>query len=287
PTLYYGSAPFGEYLHELGSLLLPAIDVFYTGPEICSREISAADARAFGEAVCRRPIIWDNYPVNDLHMRSEMHVGPLRGRDARLAEEAKGYAAVPMIQAEASKIPLSTVADYLHDPWNYDPEASWERALEEAAGESVPFLRLFAENSLRSCLGTPETPTLEALAAAALAELERGQPVSCAAVQSFESYVVCLDEACDHLKNGMDNLALRAELLPWIELLEYWTWTGLRGLNILRALERGEPWQTEYRFMKEYAAAARDHHKRIAGRSLLPLAEYVTARVREVEEAND
>src|SRR5690606_35543984 len=140
----------------------------------------------------------------------------------------------------ASKIPLLTYAEYLADPASYDPDAAWERALAEVAGPaSAGPLRRFAENSTYSCLQPAEAEALTRLAGAAVAALERGEPVSGPAVAALQAYLDSLDEAVYHLRNRLSNLALRQDLLPWLEVLEHWYQLGRRALEALAAQERG------------------------------------------------
>jgi hyaluronoglucosaminidase len=281
PTDYHGTAPFSAYLHELGEKLQPEVDIMYTGPDICSTEIAAAHADTFAEAARRKPILWDNYPVNDLDMKSRLHIGPIRGRDAALPDRVKGVVVNTMVQAEASKIPLLTYADYLDDPAGYDPTASWKRALQRVGGErSVEALTRFAENSLFSCLKWPEAEKLQGLTDDAMNSLRRGDPANGnAALERLDAYVSSLDEACYHLKNRLENLALRNNLLPWTELLEHWHWMTKRAIAVLQAMEKGEAYEAPLRMMKESFEEAGKHPKRIAGRILVPLAEFVIERV--------
>lgn len=276
PTDYHGPPPFSPYLRELGARLHPTVDVFYTGREVCAPAIDAAEAQAFGAAVGRRPLIWDNYPVNDLAMRGELHIGPLRGRDPRLWRAARGLLANPMLQAEASKIPLGTVAAYLADPAGYDPEGAWLRALDEAAGrESLGALLRFAECSLSSPLGSDGAPRLARLTGAALAELRAGvAPGASPALGALEAYLAELDAASYHLKNRMGNLALRANLLPWLELADLWCDTASRATATVRAVAAGAPEAAPGRELREHLAEARAHHKRYAGDVLAELGEY-------------
>jgi len=51
-----------------------------------------------------------------------------------LGAAVRGLMSNPMNQAEASKIALRTVADYLRDPEHYRPLTSWRAALREIAG---------------------------------------------------------------------------------------------------------------------------------------------------------
>jgi hyaluronoglucosaminidase len=277
PTDYDGQAPFGAYLHDLGARLDPEIDILYTGPDVCSPEIKTSDARDFAQAVRRAPLIWDNYPVNDLHMRSSMHIGPIRGREATLYEAVRGVVVNPMLQAEASKIALLTFADYFRDPHGYDPWRSWERALREIGGAaSYAALRQFAENSLDSCLKRAEASTLARLTNGAMAALEQGeQPSSSAALQALNDYLHRLDESCYELKHRMPNLRLRDDLLPWIEALEDWLWLGKRAVVILKLMESGGSYEWPVREMERLLDEIGRHTKRVGGSVLLPLASYV------------
>lgn len=267
PTDYHGGPPFSPYLHELGARLDPAIDLLYTGSEVCAATIGAADAAAFGAAVGRPPLIWDNYPVNDLAMQPELHLGPIRGRDPALHTAVRGILVNPMLQAEASKLPLRTWADYLADPRGYDPERSWAAAIVELAGrDSAWALHLLAACALGSCLSGPMAPRMDALTTAVIAGLARDEPAATSpAARELDAYLVELDEACYHLKNRMANLALRAELLPWIDLLETKAELGRRSLAALGGARR------EAGRLRELRAAAANHHKRIGGEAILEL----------------
>jgi hyaluronoglucosaminidase len=175
PGEYSGRAPFSPTIHQLGALLDPAIDICYTGPEVCSPEITGEDARDFANAAGRPPIIWDNYPVNDLDMQPELHLAPVTGRSPDLLDHVKGILVNPMIQAEASKIPLWSYADYVADPRAYHPADSWETAVQAFAGADYAVqLRILAENTIVSCLGRGGQ-TLDTLSAAAVEALMKGR----------------------------------------------------------------------------------------------------------------
>lgn len=277
PTQYHGRAPFGEYLAELGESVHPEIDLFYTGPEICAPTISTADVAAFAEVVRRPPLIWDNYLVNDLSRQPEMHLAPMVGREPSLYRVAKGMVVNPMIQPEASEIALGTSADYLAAPHEYDPQRSWEQALREVAGEtSFEALRCFAEMALDSCVGIRGGVELARLVAEALVGLRAGEaPSRSGAVRALEAYVAGLVDGCFFLKMRMPNLALRQELAPWIEGVEYWCWMAQRAIRALKAQERGEVHERSLRRVEELLMWATQHYKRTAASELLPLGQYV------------
>lgn len=282
PVDYHGRAPFSRYLTTFGSELNPSIGIFYTGPEICSPEITANDARQFEDAVYHKPILWDNYPVNDLGMQGELHIGPLTGRSSDLPFATNGILANAMSSAEASKIALLCLADYWRGPDHYNPQESWEKALVTLAGEeSSPALRLIAESCFTSCLGSAGQ-TLAGLASEALHALQSGQTTTeSAELRGLEAYLTEIDEATYHLKFRMENLALRNDLLPWIEVLEHWMWMTRFSLQVLRAIETETAYLGELKRVHEYQELIQTHPKRVMAQPLFPLVEYILRRVEE------
>lgn len=285
PTDYHGVPPFAPALLELGELLDPQIGVFYTGPEVCSATVGRTEAEAFAQALRRPALLWDNYPVNDLAMHGELHIGPLRGREQELYRSLRGVVVNPMNQVEASKVVLATYGEYLADPQAYRPERAWTRALEEVAPGHAEELRLVAENSLYSCLGTPEAEKLSSLTSAALTALEAEIPDD-PAVDELHAYLAQLDEACYALRYRLENLELRNELLPWLELLEQWSWLGRWSVEALRAEQAGDEQDAaRLRRIEEWLGSIERHPKRIGGTVLLPLAQLALERHREREAA--
>ena len=285
PTDYWGAAPFSDYIHTLGARLDRAIDVFYTGRDICVPEISAEDVTAFAAATNRPPLIWDNYPVNDLSMQHEMHIGAVAGRDPALVGSVRGILINTMIQPEASKIALMTYADFLRDPAGYDADASWTNAMQAIAGDAADSLRLFSENSLYSCLGRPEAKPLQMRVDDLMASLLRREGViGSPAAEALNAYLTALDEANYVLKFRMDNLKLRHELIPWIEKLDLWIWLGRFALQTLEALERRQPYEKPLAMMKEWRDAALAHPKRVGGRALIALTDFTLERVAALAE---
>ncbi|MDP6559100.1 MAG: beta-N-acetylglucosaminidase domain-containing protein [Candidatus Binatia bacterium] len=123
-----------SFLETLGKHLPETVACFWTGPLVVSRTITLSHMHQVAGKIKRPLILWDNYPVNDLSMSMEMHIEPLTGREPQLPEGTYGYLNNPLLQESLSFIPLATCFDYAADPAGYDPEASWERAVEERFG---------------------------------------------------------------------------------------------------------------------------------------------------------
>lgn len=152
PTLYHGKGN-EYYISKLGKNISPLVSVFWTGRDICSRELTSSEAVSFIESTYHKPLYWDNYPVNDCSMFNEMHISPIINRDPDLYKYSEGIIANCMEYAECSKIPLITFADYLWDSENYDPQKSWEVAIKQVVGaDNADNFIIFADHLYTSCL---------------------------------------------------------------------------------------------------------------------------------------
>lgn len=160
---YYTSDPllarhFGSFepnfLEALGEYLPANVACFWTGPSVVSKKISLFHVSKTAKRLNHRLLLWDNYPVNDLSMRDELHLGPLQGRDPALSRAVYGYLCNPMLQERLSFIPLATCFDYAADPVHYKPESSWERIVRELFGASAlshwRILRRFCKEQQRA-----------------------------------------------------------------------------------------------------------------------------------------
>lgn len=140
-----------NFLETLAERLPARVACFWTGPAIVAKKITLAHVRATAARIGHRPLLlWDNYPVNDLSMSDELHIGPLTGRDPFLPAFVYGYLNNPLLQEELGFLPLSTCLDYARNPAAYRPERSWRRALRERYGAEAiahwPAIRKFCEN---------------------------------------------------------------------------------------------------------------------------------------------
>lgn len=271
---YWGKPPFSQYLHDLGRALQPEIPLVYCGPEVVSERITVEDVRAYTEATGRKPLLWDNYPVNDLLMKPELHIGPLRNREGGLAEVCVGYVANAMNQPEASKIPLLTTAEWLRAPERYEAGPAWEKALRLVGGiDAYSALYCFAENSLKSALWPSEAQILDRLTETVLASLERGDPVEGnPAVDGLREYFSRIDESLYFLRNRMHNLALRHDIMPWVEALDDKMWMGRFALNVLADVARRKDLTDQLARLDEMISDVQRSAKRVGGRYLLELA---------------
>ncbi len=118
---YYSDDPvldrvFGErpadYLETLGRKLDHSVNIFWTGEEVCSREISPGHLKRVGDLLGRKPVLWDNYPVNDGdRMSQHLHLRAFTGRPAANAAHLAGHGINPALQPTLTAIPAITLAE--------------------------------------------------------------------------------------------------------------------------------------------------------------------------------
>ncbi len=233
PTEYVGTRST-PYLADLAAGLPASVDVMWTGPTVCSPTITGADARRWSAALGgRRPLLWDNYPVNDGPMERSLHLGPYRGRSPDLGDEVVGVLCNPMIQPCASRVALATAADYLADPAGYESERSWERALADVGGSRASALAALAAACADGPLMAPEGLEAHRLVAT-VADAAGADPDE--ALASARAHFTAVRGAARAWADAPD--ALGAELAPWLEQARVEAKAALAALALLEHLGR-------------------------------------------------
>jgi len=133
PTAYCGrmaggAVPKSDYLREIGERLDPAIDVFWTGPEIVSETISPASVRELRRVLRRPPLLWDNLHAND-YDRRRIYLGPYAGRPLQLRAGVRGILCNPNCESALNFVPVRTLGDYVRARGDWRPRAAFTRAL--------------------------------------------------------------------------------------------------------------------------------------------------------------
>jgi len=214
PTEYWGDAR-SDYIVELASGIPVEIPLFWTGPDICARTINAEGARSLTGRLGRKPVYWDNYPVNDASMVFDLHIGPIAGRDVGLGAVIWGLLANPMSLAEAGKIPLFTIADYLWNSADYAPEQSWKAALQHIDPACADAWEFIFGHMQRSCLTDGEASPLDAV----IDEYNGRCAEGSAGIEPFIEYSGHLRAAIDRVFGDDANKGLLRDVSPWLNRL--------------------------------------------------------------------
>ncbi|MBQ3045001.1 MAG: beta-N-acetylglucosaminidase domain-containing protein [Clostridia bacterium] len=212
PLQYHGKGD-EYYISKLGKGLAGGIKIFWTGKNICSQELTVREAVIFENSTNRKPLYWDNFPVNDAEMYNEMHIGYINGREKDLYRYSDGIISNTMEYCLSSRIPLLTVCDYLWNPVAYNGFDSWHKACEIIFGGEKETLMPFFDNLLTSCLKVENSPMLNACLYDAQQSFYGGDIDGAKA--ALAEYILKLEKCCQYLES-VDNPAIR-ELSPWAE----------------------------------------------------------------------
>ena len=122
-----------QYLSAFCKTLPYEVVVSWTGPAVTSLTITGEDARTLGDALGRKLLLWENFPVNDALMRDVLHLGPYPERSPDLVEETHGVFLNLMEYPLASRVGLACGARFWTDPAS-DREKVWKEVLREFPG---------------------------------------------------------------------------------------------------------------------------------------------------------
>ncbi len=116
------------YLQQLGADLAPAIDVFWTGPEIVSHEITPRHIDEVASWLRRPPLLWDNLHANDYDGR-RFHCGPYSGRPHGLRPRLRGVLSNPNTEFPLNFPGLHSLSAWLRSAGDWDERASYLEAI--------------------------------------------------------------------------------------------------------------------------------------------------------------
>ena len=216
--MHYAGRGNEPYLIDLGRELKSRINLMWTGRNICSEYLDIADAVIFERSALRPALYWDNFPVNDGGLQVNLYIGPIRGREKGLHKYSAGLLSNPMLQFEASLIPISTIGDYLWNSQSYDPEISWEAALIKVIPDEIDrvALRKFFRTSLGSNVGGDPAPDLRQVFRAGVTAWRSGDMATAANV--FEIAGKDMEDNFQYLTTAKTTVPeLISEVRPWLE----------------------------------------------------------------------
>jgi protein O-GlcNAcase/histone acetyltransferase len=119
-----------NYLETIGRELLSGIDVFWTGPEIISRDITLSHVQELQGILRRKPVLWDNLHANDYDGR-RFYCGPYAGRPPELRDAVSGILVNPNCEFPLNFVPLRTFARFVQCGSAWDARKEYLAAMEE------------------------------------------------------------------------------------------------------------------------------------------------------------
>lgn len=126
-----------NYLDDLGNQLDKDVDIIWSGPVVCSKEITADHLKEVSGILKRKPLLWDNYPVNDSpRLTPFLHLDGFKNRTREIKKICSGHTINPMVQPYLSQLPLATLSDFYLDD-SYDVSKSTEKHGKRLFGDDL------------------------------------------------------------------------------------------------------------------------------------------------------
>ncbi len=245
PTDYAGTHT-NTYRERFATLTTKDIIVMWTGPDVVSESITSEGASQVAEIFNHELLLWDNYPVNDFD-RNRLFLGPLVKRDRDLTENGvTGLIANPMNEAEASKIPLYTIADYTWNPYHYNAEESWENSVQDFGGDATAYVKTFAENSYSSRISDKESLTIDPLLDDFWEAYESNTDAQDEA-NALKSEFQKLQATPENLRTHLDNKQFLDEISPYLDKLALYGEAGVVAVDLLTSEKQGNDESSENR----------------------------------------
>lgn len=162
----FGKRP-ERYWETLGRELPESIDIFWTGPQVCSPHYPEKHLREVSEWLRRKPFLWDNYPVNDgAAMSKKLPLMAYPPEHASLKGQVAGHAANPMNQAALSQIPLRSLPQVYREGEAYRQQQAFEQSCHATCSTDLARLLIADQPQLQERgLGDLSEPERQALLA--------------------------------------------------------------------------------------------------------------------------
>ncbi|HEY7884452.1 MAG TPA: beta-N-acetylglucosaminidase domain-containing protein [Cellvibrionaceae bacterium] len=133
----FGPRP-ANYWTTLKHELDPQVDIFWTGPSVCSDSYPLAHLDDVGERLGRQPVLWDNYPVNDGAVKSRhLHLRPFAAGHAQLPGHIAAHVVNPMNQFWLSLPALASLPLAYEQGAHYQPQTLIKPLLHDLCGQPL------------------------------------------------------------------------------------------------------------------------------------------------------
>ena len=243
PTQYNQAWAKGAYLDILGTKMNPKIEIMWTGKTVVTM-IDRETMEYVNARIRRKGFIWLNYPVTDFAV-DHILLGPMRGNASDIDQLVSGFVANPMEYAEASKVGVFGVADYLWNMKAYDADRAWEGAVKELYPHSTVAFRHFAQDNVDPGANghrfrlQGESRDIAPVITRFKECLLEGH-VDRIAWSKLQDRFRTMAEDATILLADKTNEALSKELRPWLEVYHHMAQQGGLLLRMQRLLAEGK-----------------------------------------------
>ncbi|WP_052338913.1 beta-N-acetylglucosaminidase domain-containing protein [Anaerobiospirillum succiniciproducens] len=148
----FGQRP-EHYFEDLLEGMPERVNIFWTGPEVLSKDITVEHLEYVTKLLCRKPFIWDNYPVNDgKKIHNFLYINKFQGRRG-LAPYVTGHAVNPMVQPLLSTLAEVTLPLIYQDKTNEEINFAHLQRARELFGKATSMIIKYDNLDLLTRIG--------------------------------------------------------------------------------------------------------------------------------------
>ncbi|HOC92702.1 MAG TPA: beta-N-acetylglucosaminidase domain-containing protein [bacterium] len=253
PVEYWNENVTEEYSGTVGDILHPDIIYGWTGNEICSWSVNKTDADFVAGYINRKPLLGDNVPVVDTFMaiKGPISLGPFQRRASDLHLSILGLTANAMPWMYSSWVNLAAIADYAWNPYAYDAQESWKKAIIDTVGlDAYSAFKPFAVLNQGTLINHHDSQDLRALIRKFWNNYHAGDlsPVKDEFKMEFQAIAGIQEPILKKVKNQF----LLEELKSWLGKAAAYGEAGVIAIEVADKKLKGSLTKEEY---DEFAAA--------------------------------
>lgn len=133
----FGKMP-EDYWQALRTKLDSKIDIFWTGEKVCSVDYPLAHLDKVTELLGRKPFLWDNYPVNDGAVKSNLlQLRSFPDSHGLIQNHIAGHAINPMNQPWLSQLALASLPRAFSEGQKYNTAKTTAEIFQQLCGEPL------------------------------------------------------------------------------------------------------------------------------------------------------
>lgn len=133
----FGSMP-ENYWQTFAQQLDSSIDIFWTGEKVCSAHYPVEHLAQVTDLIGRKPFLWDNYPVNDGAVKSNLlQLRAFNQTHSKLGDKVAGHAVNPMNQPWLSQIPLASLPLAYQEQEKYSADNAFTNISNNLCGKAL------------------------------------------------------------------------------------------------------------------------------------------------------
>lgn len=223
-----------------------SVDLMWTGDDVYA-PASQSTFDYFTSVSDHKAYMWWNFPVND-YAKNHLVMGPTYGLIPGV-NNFIGLVSNPMQQAQASKVALFSVANYLWNNKNYNADRTWENAFKFVDAGAPESLKLLSKHMCFTKevwqVDFDESVYMQENLEAATLLLDSDQALSDDLLTKLKNNYNEIKNAIADFKVNHQNAGLYEEILPWLNSFDEQCDASIKALDAISYLSKGDKAQAE------------------------------------------